>query len=186
MMDSITRKEIVEMARRGLPGSRLVQLGTYSLDVLVQYVESSALERLVVLRDRNQQLVGFSLISLSPRSLVSRLLRSPKFLFSFVLNFWRIRWRITSFETLAKKNIDDKPEAIFICVSASHRGQGWGSKLITEIEAKLKNENINEYTVKTEAKNNEKVVNFYLKNNFIKDDDLNFCGSYFVFFKKKI
>ncbi len=186
MIDPKTRTKIVEIASQGLPGSKLVQLGTYSLNVVFQYVESSTLERLVVLRDSNNELVGFSLISMSPRSLVPRLLRNPKFLFSFVLNFWRIQWHMPSFQKSHKKNIDDKPEAIFICITASYRGQGWGSKLIAEIEAKLKKENINEYTVKTEAKDNEQVIEFYLKNGFIKDDQLNFSDSYFIYFKKKI
>ena len=186
MIDPITRSKLVAMASQGLPGSMLVQLGPTSLDIVFQYAERSELEKLVVLYDSNHAPAGFSLISLSPQSLGSRLLRNPKFLFSFALNFWRIRWRIPSLQTLHTKNIEDKPEAIFVCINAACRGQGWGTKLIAEIETSLKEENIKEYIVKTEAEDNERVIEFYLKNGFIKIQHLNFSSSYFDFFKKKI
>ena len=186
MIDSITRSKIVEMANEALPGSKLVQLGPSSLDTVFQYAERSALEKLVVLYDSNHVPVGFSLISLSPQTLGSRLLRDREFLFSFALNFWRIRWRMPSFQTLYTKNIEDKPEAIFVCINEAYRGQGWGRKLIAEIETILKEENIKEYTVKTETKDNERVIEFYSKNGFIEDQHMNLSSDYFVFLNKNI
>jgi len=180
------RQKIIAISREGLRNSRLVQLGAKALDIVFKYAVASPLEDIVVLRTPKGDIVGFALISYAPGSFGRRLLCHGPFLACFVANIWRLRWGISSVKTPKMTMAPNIPEAIFICIDAPYRGKDWGGRLIGEIENVLKQNNVTNYFVKTEADNNQKVIDFYLKAGFKNIPTASASTNFFLYFIKNV
>lgn len=170
-LSSVEIGEVACLHVKCLPSSRVARLGERFARSFYSYISLSSRERIFVVRNQSgKKVLGSVVVSLQPWNLSLRLLfATPLVLYSFQI-FFEVA---IAFFRRKKMCVTDKhqnpprlPELILIFTSSEVRRLGLGTKLLEMTEKWLRQENVLEFSVRTESDPSNKALAFYEKNGF--------------------
>jgi ribosomal protein S18 acetylase RimI-like enzyme len=206
--DSLTSSDLVQLAllhNKSLPDSLASRMGVKYLRVFYRFLSKSPCEFVFVVRDATQPRLGISsasvpivaavVVSLSPATIQSRMLRDFRCLIALLLSFWRFPiFKSVAGSLSRSKNVvgtqfqdlKNHPELIIIFSDSSHQSRGIGRRLIEACDVELRSRDFFLYTVRTLAAPSNRAIGFYERNGFSLVTTLLDKGREFVFLKKSL
>lgn len=157
---------IIEMVGQALPLSKFVRLGYRSLYTLFRFAEASRDEFTVLQRDANGVPIGLAFVTLKPQSLLFRLMTRSTFALWLILGINKIDWVKALRRDRSPAPSDLRPELFFLCVADGSRNRAIGRALLDAVEGRLLEAGLAAYVVKTEARPDNRAIQFYLNNGF--------------------
>lgn len=168
-MNSPMPDDLAAMHAICLPTSFGARLGERYLRGMYRYVSRSRHEIIVSAFDGGA-LVGAAITTLSPGTMAWRLLsRTGVVWYAPKLMTWRkgsVLPRTPKPES-AFSPPSTAPELLWLYVAATHRGRAFGSTLIADTEARLREKGIGRYYVRTFTTSNDPTTGFYERHGFV-------------------
>ena len=160
---------ITKVYEDAFSGFFLTSLGTTFLKGYFECLMSNSETVMLVAEDEKEDIVGFALATTKSEGFNSRLIRQNRLKFSrMALNllFRRPKALLRLMRNLTKKSDEvhddvNYAELSSIGVATSRQNEGWGHKLLTEVENVLKTKGISRISLTTDYDNNEKAIGFY-------------------------
>jgi len=183
-----TLEKIVNIHLKVLSNDILPQFGKYFLKLFYRFIIKSKTEELFVLIDSEQNVISAIIISNSPNDILKRIIVSSFLYFIISLCIGIIRskkLRKTVYSLLFSKNdyfVHKSPEIVYIFSNPKNISKGFGKRLIDYV---FKTNSYDSLYVKTLNNKNNKALNFYKKNNFIKINEFNYADNQYLYMKKQ-
>lgn len=165
--------DVVKIHLRSFSGFFLSELGIKNLEI---FYKSLLLDKKTVFIGckQNNQLLGFLVANEFSTGLYKRifiknfLVFLPHLLIRFIKKPSLLFRMITSYSSSSKILTPNNCEAslLSICIDPNESSKGIGKELISQLDKRLADRNISAYFLTTDAKNNDYVNQFYIKQNF--------------------
>ena len=176
--------DLVRLHTGCLPGSLFSRLGAAVTRSLYAYVLKSDMELVVVIRDTGGTIVGGSVVSLNPDTLIRRLLLGSGILFNLLFRFYR-------FPLNFKRDLPDAyqpgcPELMFLYVDEKHRSLGYGKVLVEGTQQALAERGISRLCVYTEDDPQNRAISFYQGLGYTPAGKATKAGTAYLVFEKQL
>jgi ribosomal protein S18 acetylase RimI-like enzyme len=165
--------DVVKIHLRSFSGFFLSELGIKNLEIFYKSLLSDKKTVFIGCKQQNH-LLGFLVANEFSAGLYKRifiknfLVFLPHLLIRFINKPSLLFRMITSYNSSSKILTPNNCLAslLSICIDPNESGKGIGKELISQLDMRLKDRNISSYFLTTDAKNNDYVNQFYIKQNF--------------------
>jgi hypothetical protein len=161
---------VVELHLNSLSGSLFSRAGRAVTRCLYSYAARSRFEIVLVARDSKGGIIGASVVSLSPNTLIRRLLSSSLIAFHLALCIHKLplfQLMLNASGNEEKQKTDLMPELMFLFVDNSLRSEGVGGQLLERTHQELVCLGIAQLEVFTESQESNRALAFYLKKGYL-------------------
>lgn len=167
-------EQIVEIHLKAFKGFFLSSLGRKFLRTYYKSCLKNKSTISIGITDSNKIILGFAFGTLKSRGYHRSILINNIFSFSISLLRSIILKPSVLFRLIFNLNKNKKSETIFDCsellsigIIPSHSGFGLGKNLLLEFESRVKNSGSEAITLTTDFYDNDSVLQFYYKNNYL-------------------